>query len=215
MDVKNLPYDQFEEAILEVNRIKATEIFRSVYENERDFKLLETLAEETLRRIGDGWEQGDISLSQVYMAGIISEELIDNYLPLLNYKRIENPKMAIGVLLDHHSLGKRIVYSILRAAGYEILDFGQGLTPDQMVKKSIEEKIEILLISTLMLNSALHIKKVKEIFDKEKYSIKIIAGGAPFRFDKDLWVRVGADADGKMASDVLETIESIFQKEAV
>lgn len=87
-----LPYDEFEEALLEVNRIRATDIFRSVYENERDFKLLETLAEETLRRIGDGWRRGDISLSQVYMAGIFLEELIDNYLPLLNYKRIENLK---------------------------------------------------------------------------------------------------------------------------
>lgn len=47
-------------------------------------------------------------------------------------------------------LAKRIVYSVLRAAGFELLDFGLALSVDEMVHKTIENQVEILLISTLM-----------------------------------------------------------------
>ena len=36
---------------------------------------------EALERIGDGWEEGQLSLSQVYMSGVICEEMIEKYIP--------------------------------------------------------------------------------------------------------------------------------------
>ena len=40
---------------------------------------------------------------------------------------------------------------------------------------------------------------------------KIIVGGAPFRLDKNLWLTVGADADGKNASNIIKTIEVLMK----
>jgi methanogenic corrinoid protein MtbC1 len=162
-----------------------------------------------LERIGSGWENGTISLSQVYMSGVICEELIDKYLPKFQIKRTDIPKMAIAVLLDHHALGKRIVYSILRAGGFEIMDFGQGLSVEELVAKTIENQIRILLISTLMLPSALKIKAVREQLAARGAAPRIVVGGAPFRLDKNLWQAVGADADGRNASSIIKTIEAL------
>lgn len=39
------------------------------------------LVTATLKRIGDGWEEGKVALSQVYLSGIICEEVIDKILP--------------------------------------------------------------------------------------------------------------------------------------
>lgn len=202
---------EFEKSLLQINRMKAAEIFETCYASEKGFDQLEKLAIESLERIGDGWENGSVSLSQVYMSGVICEELIDKYLPIFQVKRTEIPKMAIAVLLDHHALGKRIVYSILRAGGFEVTDFGQGLSVEELVAKTIEYQIEILLISTLMLPSALKVKKVKEQLAAQGFTPKIVVGGAPFRLDPNLWQTVGADADGKNASNIINTIEALME----
>lgn len=166
----------------------------------------------SLERIGTGWENGNISLAQVYMSGIICEELIEKYLPKSEVKRDNLPRMAIAVLKDHHSLGKRIVYSVLRAGGFEVLDFGQGLNVDDLVNKTIDNEIEILLISTLMLPSALNVKEVKEKLVAKGVNTKIVVGGAPFRLDSNLWKSVSADADGKNAANIIRIIEILLKE---
>jgi methanogenic corrinoid protein MtbC1 len=191
--------------------MKAADIFEKCYSSEENFDLLEQLTIQSLASIGTGWENGTVSLSQVYMSGVICEELIDKYLPKFQIKRTDIPKMAIGVLMDHHALGKRIVYSILRAGGFEIMDFGQGLSVEDLVSKTIENRIEILLISTLMLPSALKIMHVKEQLAVQDVAPRIIVGGAPFRLNKNLWQTVGADADGKNASSIITTIDKLMK----
>ena len=116
----DLEIEEFENALLQINRIKAAEIFERCYADENSFTILEQLAIRTLGNVGAGWENGTISLAQVYMSGVICEKLMDEYMPKLEVKRTEVPKMAIAVLQDYHALGKRIVYSILRAGGFEL-----------------------------------------------------------------------------------------------
>jgi methylmalonyl-CoA mutase cobalamin-binding domain/chain len=205
---------EFEKALLEVDRVKADEIFASCFKESADSDMLELLATKTLERIGEGWDDGSISLAQVYMGGVICEELIAKYLPGCEVKRTDAPVMAIAVLQDHHALGKRLVYSVLRTAGFDVLDLGQGLSVDDLVEKAIENKVKILLISALMLPSALKVKAVKEKFIENGADIKIIVGGAPFRLDKDLWREVGADREASTASDILKVIEQIIREVA-
>lgn len=204
---------EFEEVLLQINRVKAGEIFEKIYKNEDDFQEFETLIIQTLEKIGTDWENGEISLSQEYMAGIICEELTDKYLPLADIKRKDAPRMAIGVLKDHHSLGKRMVYAVLRAGGYELLDFGQGLSVEEMLKKTMDNQIEILLVSSLMYSSALKVKDLREKLDEAGLKTKIIVGGAPFRLDSELWKTVNADACGKDASKAIGIIEEMVGEE--
>lgn len=213
MENINVLSSEFESALLEINRIKAADIFNKCFQEKNSFAILEKMAINTLERIGEGWERGDISLSQVYMSSIICEELIERYLPKFQVELKNTPKIAIGVLRDQHSLGKRIVYSIIRTGGFEVVDLGQGLSVDDLVKKTIDNGIEILLISTLMLPSALKVKEVKEKLISQGATTKIIAGGAPFRLDSNLWKSVGADADGKNASTIIKTIEILLKGE--
>ncbi|MCF8363960.1 MAG: cobalamin-dependent protein [Prolixibacteraceae bacterium] len=162
-----------------------------------------------LRKIGDEWESGKLALSQVYMSGVICEELIDNVLPPNSAARKSQPRMAIGVFEDYHLLGKRIVYSSLRASGFELSDLGGGLTIEKLVDVVNREKIKILLISVLMLPSALHLKGLKEKLNDQ--DVKIIVGGAPFRFDPTLCEQIGADAYGKDSAEAIKIVSSFLK----
>ena len=87
-------------------------------------------------------------------AGRICEELMDSLLPPQEEARKTQPVMAIAVLQDRHLLGKRIVYSVLRSAGYALRDYGP-VSAEELVARVARDSVEVVLVSTLMLASAL------------------------------------------------------------
>lgn len=202
--------NDFITALLETDRLAAREIARSNLNENDPFAVIESIIVPALEKIGEDWEKGTVALSQVYMSGRIVEEIVEEILPYSDPRRINQPRMAIAVLDDFHLLGKRIVYSLLRASGYSLLDFGR-VTVDELLERINSESIKIILISTLMLPSALQIKKLTEKLKQSGNPVKIIVGGAPFRFDKLLAEEVGADATAADAKATLTLINSLME----
>lgn len=196
-------------ALLAVDRVRAGRIIRESCLPGSPFECLETLIVPALEEVGRRWEHGDVALSQVYMSGRICEEIVDTMLPQGDPRRVDQPPMAIAVLEDHHTLGKRIVISVLRAGGFELTDYGHGITVDQLVSQVNRDKIKILLISTLMLPAALRSREAIARIKREQPGTKVIVGGAPFNFDPALWKEVGADAVGYTASDTLALVQRL------
>lgn len=200
---------ELEQALLEVDSVAANRLIASARHKQDAMVIIEELIVPALDRIGLGWEKGDVALSQVYMSGRIVERIVDELLPSTDPDRKNQPKMAIATLQDYHLLGKRIIYSTLRACGYTLLDFGRA-TVDELVELIIKESIELILISTLMLPSALEVKDLRHKLDAKGIKLKIIVGGAPFRLDKNLYKEVGADATAVNAKDTVTLIESLL-----
>ncbi len=160
-----------------------------------------------LDKIGERWQSGELSLAQVYMGGRLCEALLDE----ISINKPEEAKdygIAVAVLEDFHVLGKRIVCSVLHTAGYGFKDYGP-IALETLVEKVQNDKIRILLVSTLMLNSALRVKQLKETLVSRGMDVKLVVGGAPFRFDPELWREVTADATSPTASGVLKTLRSL------
>jgi methanogenic corrinoid protein MtbC1 len=202
------PTESFQAALLSLDRLAARDCVAQAADRLSAMEIVDQIVVSALKYIGDGWERGDIALSQVYMSGRICEELVDALLPADAASRKDLPAMAIGVLEDHHLLGKRIVYSVLRAAGFALKDYGR-VTVDEVVEKVRIDRIELLLLSTLMLHSALAVRDVVSRLKAQGLQVKVIVGGAPFLFDSRLWIEVGADAMGVSAADVPGIIEQL------
>lgn len=198
---------QLIEALLSVDKNRCAELLSENHRADKRFSSLENLIGDALERIGEMWEDGSASLAQVYMSGIICEELFEQYVDDGVNEWKPQAKTAIAVLHDHHLLGKRIVLAIARSHGYEVVDFGGGLSCEQAAQLTIEQGIEVLLISTLMLHATLKVKLLKEMLRAEGCRTKIIVGGAPFRQDAELWRHVGADGFCRNALEVLQYIE--------
>lgn len=197
-------------ALLDVDRLAAEQILQNRSPDTAPITFAEDVVLPALESIGAGWQAGTVALSQVYMAGRICEDLIDQILPPEDPDRKNQPKMAICILSDHHKLGKIMVYSLLRASGFDLADYGV-VEVDDLVEKVQKDKIDILLISVLMLPSALKIQAVKQKLVRFGCEVKLIVGGAPFRFDDQLWKKVGADAMCRDASDAVSVIENIME----
>lgn len=200
---------QFELALLSLDRLTAKRIVAETAGRLTPMELVEQVIVAALTRIGESWEHGDAALSQVYMSGRICEEIVDGLLPPGDPERKDQPPMAIAVLDDYHMLGKRIVYSVLRGGGFDLKDYGR-VTVDELVRKVQVDQIRVLLISTLMLHSALHVLDVVAGLKAAGLNVKVVVGGAPFRFDTELWREVNADAMGRSASEVPDIVRTIM-----
>ena len=200
---------KLERSFLMLDKDGAEQILNEALKLGSSIEIAGELVSQTLYRIGNAWQEGKLALSQIYMSGIICEELIDKILPPQSPVRKSQPKMAIAVFEDYHMLGKRIVYSTLRASGFELIDLGGGLNADDLVKIIHDQDIKIILLSVLMLPSALHIKALKNKL--KDADVKIIVGGAPFRFDNELWKQVGADAFGNNPAEAIQIVSKMME----
>lgn len=103
----------------------------------------------------------------------------------------------------------------MQASGFEIIDYGSGISVDSLVERTIRDKIDVLLISVLMLPSALSIKDVRRKFREAHSAVIIVVGGAPFNFDEELYKEVEADYVGKTVSDAINIIRTIVNEREV
>lgn len=203
--------EAFLEALLDIDREVARRVLGSACQSAEPRDALESLVMPVLELIGNRWEAGELALSQVYMSGRICEELIETLLPDQGGHGAGcEPRAAIGVLEDHHALGKRIVLSVLRAGGIPVRDYGRGLGVDELVERSRADGIQVLLVSALMLRSALRIKDLMGALRAAGLPVKVVVGGAPFVFDRRLAEEVGADAVGYSASDAVAIVRRLL-----
>lgn len=204
----NEAVEAFKDALLTLDRFAAREVLHESIDRLGLVPTLEELITAALADIGRSWEEGELSLSQIYMSGCICESLIDIFLPLGDPGRKSEPRLAVAVYEDYHMLGRRLVYSVLRSAGYDLRDYGR-VDLESALRLVKQDRIQILFLSALMLPSALHIGELRRRLDQAGLPVRIVVGGAPFRFDEGLWHEVGADAMGRTASDAVRIVHEL------
>jgi len=206
--------EAFLEALLDTDLPAARRVLESACQSAERSEALDSLVVPALECIGNQWEAGELALSQVYMSGRICEELIDTLPPDKGGNGAGSDSLvAIGVLEDHHSLGKRIVLSVLLASGIPVRDYGCGLGVEEMAGRSRADGIQVLLVSALMLRAALRIKALVTAVRAAGLAVKVVAGGAPFVFDRRLAAEVGADAVGYNAADAVAIVRRLLGSE--
>lgn len=196
------PVVGFEAALLRMDRVAAARILRDASRTGAPEHAVEFIVVPALQAIGEGWTLGRVSLAQVYMSGRICEESVDAILAASVAPASTAPRCAVVCLDDFHTLGKRIVLAGLRSARMHAFDYGRMTVP-QIVERSAEDGIAMLFVSVLMLPSALRVRTLVSALRERRLGVRVVVGGAPFRFDEQLWLQVGADAMGRSAFDAV------------
>lgn len=196
---------QMRDALESLDRPRVEAIFQQALGQQAPMQVLESLIVPALEQLGDEWCSGKIALSQIYMSSRICEDMVARVLPPMAPERKGQPRHAIVVLGDYHMLGKRIVLSVMRASGFDTLDYGR-MNVGEVVERVIADDLKILMISVLMLPAALKVKEVRAALNARGVQVRIAVGGAPFLFDTELWREVGADAMGRNAADAVAIV---------
>lgn len=200
--------EDIKKALIAHDKPALLDIVQRLLATENSSLIMERYLGPALESIGEGWLKGTYSMFQLYMSSRMCDELIDELIP--EAKRIRSrPRLAVAVLNDFHPLGKKMVASDLRAAGFNVKDYGTGCSVEELVRRSEEDGIDVLLISTLTLPSALNVKRVRRGLDERGLRTKVIVGGSPFLFDQDLWKEVGADLMGRHSAEAASLVKRL------
>lgn len=173
---------ELEKALLASDISAAKSVLENSFDDEDRYGYINEVIVPALDRIGKGWEEGVYSLSQVYISGRICEDFILSLKPGKDDLISNVKKTAIAVLEDHHTLGKKTVVAVLHSAGMDVIDYGAGITAEELAKKVEEDKIEIILISALMLRAALKVKDFMAIIREKKPFFKGYCGRCTIQF---------------------------------
>jgi len=82
---------------------------------------------------------------------------------------------------------------------------------DDLVRRVVDDRIDILLVSVLMLRSALRVRALREKLDATGARVQLAVGGAPFRLDKELWREVGADGTAETAAGAVAMVRRLVE----
>ena len=164
--------------------------------------------------VGQGWREEEVSLSQVYAAGVMVEDAMETLSPPPEGGRPTIGKVVIGTPRgEYHGLGKRIVAAFLRAGGFEVVDLGLSVSPEAFVDAALAEGARIAAVSALMVDTALDIRRVRQAMERRgARGVKLLVGGAPFRYNRELYKLVGADATAASAYEAVQTASDLLQR---
>lgn len=160
----------------------------------------------------------DQNLAQHYLIARISEELCTELFALYPNRPIPKGKVVFGTSFgDLHTLGKRIVSGCLRARQIEVIDLGVNLMPETFVDQALAHHAQVIAISSMMSHTArspMGCLGVREILRQRQLEsqIKIVVGGAPFRFDPELYLKIGADAYADNALEASQIIDQMIEE---
>jgi methylmalonyl-CoA mutase cobalamin-binding domain/chain len=112
---------------------------------------------------------------------------------------------------DFHSLGRRIVISFLRCSGWEVHDLGNDVPPQRFIEKALDEKASVIGASAMMQTTALNIRKLRDLLDRQGLAdqIKLAVGGAVFNWRPELVEEVGADGTASNAAEAARLFETL------
>ena len=164
--------------------------------------LLHDVLERAIFQYGQEQIGKSIPLSEIYINSKIIQISLDTLLPQIKETKARYGTIVIGNAFgDYHALGKKIIVSFLRLGGFHVIDLGMSVPNETFVEVIKKEKAKIVAISALILHSAEEIKKLKALLRANHLNnVKILVGGAPFLFDRELYKQY--DADGTAANGI-------------
>ncbi|MCE5184687.1 MAG: corrinoid protein [Planctomycetaceae bacterium] len=89
-------------------------------------------------------------------------------------------KAMIGTVQgDLHDIGKNLVIMMLKGAGFEVIDLGVDVSPDNFVEKAKETKAQIIGLSALLTTTMTAMEKTIRALKEAGISAHTMVGGAP------------------------------------
>jgi len=206
--------DAYNQAVFETDKAAALEVVNQALADGYSpedivFKLVIPAVEQMMAMIE---KDPDANLAQHFMTAQIAADVTERML-----EKFSQPPQMIGRVVigaaygDLHSLGKRIVSGCLKSLMVDVIDLGTNVSAEKFVDTAVAEDAQVIAVSAMMVHTATSEKgslQVRALLRERglEDKIKLAVGGAPYRFDPGLYLRVGADAwapDGVTAAKVI------------
>jgi 5-methyltetrahydrofolate--homocysteine methyltransferase len=133
--------------------------------------------------VGQRFGEGKMFLPQVVKTARTMKQAVGILQPYIEAEKTQGAAHAGKVLLatvkgDVHDIGKNIVGVVMACNNYDIIDMGVMVPAEQIVRKAVEEHVDIIGLSGLITPSLEEMVNVARELQKAGLNIPIMIGGA-------------------------------------
>jgi corrinoid protein of di/trimethylamine methyltransferase len=175
---------------------------------------IEEGANKGMQVVGDRFGRFEVFLPELMLAGEAMNAAIRvllRALPADQAAAAQRGKVVIATVSgDIHDIGKNIVSALLTANGFEVFDLGVNVDVKQIMRRTREERANIIALSTLLTTSLPFQEDVVRYLDDSgmRDQFFVIVGGGPVGPD---WAgRIGADGYGRTAAHAIELCKRLM-----
>lgn len=158
-----------------------------------------------METVGGKYETGEYFIPEMLRSAEAVEKAMELLEPYLFERRHDgHGVIVIGTVRgDIHNIGKNIIVSALRAAGYEVHDLGVNVSTGKFLSAVRETGADLLMLSAFTTSTKPALLDIIEALKKEglRERIKVVSGGASH--SEQFAREVGVDA---FAQDVKSTL---------
>ena len=156
--------------------------------------------------VGEKFRTHEIFLPHVLLAARAMHAGMDLLKPLLIKQDVPSAGRAVlgTVRGDQHDIGKNLVGIMLEGAGFEVIDLGTDVSPQDFLAAARRHNARVIGMSALLTTTMPAMKEVVDLLAEEGLTgqVRTVIGGAPVT--EDFAREIGADAyafDGISAVD--------------
>jgi 5-methyltetrahydrofolate--homocysteine methyltransferase len=164
--------------------------------------------------VGERFKNHEIFLPDVLLAAKAMYAGMELLKPLLIAEGVPSMgKVVIGsVRGDLHDIGKNLVGIMLQGAGFDVIDLGRDVAPEQLVEAAGTSDALVIGMSALLTTTMPVMYEVVERIEKEGLTgkVKTIVGGAPL--NEQFAREIGADAYGYDAANAVDRVKQLMGK---
>lgn len=192
----------FEEALFDTDKDRALALVREALRQgvEAEQLVYKVIVPALDNQTCQSGAQQELNLAQHFLASEIAFEVTAEV-----QNHFKQPIGAAGRVIigtahgDLHTLGKRLVIGCLKAHLIDCHDLGVNIAAERFVDEAVARNAGVIAISAMMVHTARGANgslRVREILRNRSLEdrIKVVVGGAPFKYDPELYKQVGADA---------------------
>jgi 5-methyltetrahydrofolate--homocysteine methyltransferase len=135
--------------------------------------------------IGKRFKANEIFMPEVLVAARAMNSGMDVLAPKLAETGVK-PKgtVVIGTVKgDLHDIGKNLVAMMLKGGGFQVVDQGTDVAPENFVAAAQEANADIIALSALLTTTMPQMANVVDAVKEAGMDVKVIIGGAPITQD--------------------------------
>ena len=143
--------------------------------------------------VGRRFTNGEVFVPEMLMAAQSMKVGLERIKPLLTDEGAEYLGVAVigTVKGDLHDIGKNLVGMMLGGAGFDVIDLGVDVDPEEFVQTAIENQAALVGLSALLTTTMPAMAATVAALKEAGVPAKCIVGGSPVTRD---WAeRIGAD----------------------
>lgn len=195
---------ELQQAVVKGFKDKAGEITKMLLASVPPLDIVNKEIIPALNTVGEGFEKKTVYLPQLLMSAEAAKsafEVIKSYMAEGEKTATESVFVIATVHGDIHDIGKNIVKLLLENYGFQVVDLGKDVPPEQIVEKVVELHAPLAGLSALMTTTVPAMEEtIRQLKEKAPWC-KIVVGGAVLT--QEYADKIGAD---KYAKDAMETV---------